>query len=241
MEQPRFYREWTDSGLTGFTVRDKETDIHIAAERDLRDESLASVRRFRGDIIRYIQAHPEFETSLVPLPEDEAAPSIVKAMLDAARRTGVGPMAAVAGAVSEFVGKELLRFSSEVILENGGDIFIKTNTGRNIGIYAGDSPLSGRVAVRIRSGPSPVGVCTSSGTVGHSLSFGKADAVTVVSGNTPLADSCATAAANMVTSGKDIEKALNFAKSIESIYGAVVIYKGTMGSIGDIELVRSDT
>jgi len=238
--QPRFYRKYTKSGLVDFTVKDRETDVLISAERDLKEEAEKLIRKYRSDISGYIEKNRDFETSLKPLPPDERAPDIVKSMIKAAATIGVGPMACVAGAISEFVGNGLLRFTKQVMLENGGDLFVKTEVMRKIGIYAGDSPLSGKIAIEIRPASTPVGVCTSSGTVGHSLSFGKADAVTILAPDTSLADACATATCNMVKTEKDIEKALEFAKSIESILGAVVIYRDKMGTIGEITISRGE-
>jgi len=237
MHKVRFYRDWTDSGLINFTARDRETDIFVSADKNLKVETENLIRQCRSDIIGYIKKNPLFEKTLEPLPFDEKAPEIVKSMLKASEKTGVGPMAAVAGAISEFAGKGLLRLTKEVILENGGDIFIKSDKETRIGIYAGSSPLSGKIAIKVDTAREALGVCTSSGTVGHSLSFGKADAVTVVARDTALADACATASCNRVKKARDIERALDFAKSVEGILGAVVIYKAKIGTIGQITLV----
>lgn len=237
MKQARFYRDWVNSDLLSFTVRDRETDILISAEKNLKGEAEKLIRRYRTDIIDYIKRNPKFETSLKPLPPDDNAAGIVKAMLKAGALAGVGPMAAVAGAISEFVGKDLLKFTNQVILENGGDIFIKTDKERKIGIYAGTSSLSKKIAIKIKPGL-PCGICTSSGTVGHSLSFGKADAVILVARDAIIADAAATATCNRVKTGGDIKAALNFAKNIEGVIGAMVIYRERIGSIGDIEITR---
>jgi hypothetical protein len=133
------------------------------------------------------------------------------------------------------VGRELLKKSREVIVENGGDIFLSTKKGRLVAVFAGDSPLSGRIALKIS--PGEVGVCTSSGTVGHSLSFGKADAVVVVSPDTLLADAAATALGNRVRSEEDIKKALHFAQEIPGIKGVVVVKGEKLGAWGEVELV----
>ena len=198
MSEVRFYRGWVNSGLVNFSAREEETDILISAEKNLKTKAEELIRRQRKYITDYIKIKPSFKTTLKPLPPDENAPEIVKSMLNAALLAGVGPMAAVAGAISEFVGGELLEFTKEIILENGGDIFIKRDKETKIGIYAGTSPLSGKIAVIIKPESMPLGVCTSSGTVGHSLSFGKADAVLIFSRDAALADACATAAANRV-------------------------------------------
>lgn len=237
MKKHQFYREWIASDLFKCEILEGETDIFFSSIKNLKSEAKKAICKYRADIIDYMKTHPEFQTSLKPFPHDELAPPVVKAMLRATSLAGVGPMASVAGAISEFVGRELLAFTEEVIVENGGDIFIKTKCERKIGIYAGNSPLSGKIAVKIKPELTPFGICTSSATVGHSLSFGNADAATVIAGDASLADACATAMCNRIRTEYDINSALNFAKSIEGIIGAVVIYKRKIGVKGDIELI----
>ena len=174
----------------------------------------------------------------MPVAPKETHPYIVERMCDAAQKANVGPMAAVAGAFSELVGLKLLEHSKEVIVENGGDLFIKSDSIRKIGIYAGKSPLSGKIALEIKPENTPIGVCTSSGTVGHSLSFGRADAVVIVSKDTFLADAAATATGNMVKDAEDIEKAISFASSINGVIGVLIISGDKMGMWGDIKLSK---
>jgi ApbE superfamily uncharacterized protein (UPF0280 family) len=145
-------------------------------------------------------------------------------------------MAAVAGAVSELVGFELLNYSDEIIVENGGDIFIKTNSKRKVGIYAGKSPLSEKIAIEIAPERTPIGICTSSGTVGHSLSFGKADAAVILAKDTFLCDAVATATGNRVKASGDIESAIEFAAGIDGVEGVLVIVGDKIGAWGDISL-----
>ena len=149
-------------------------------------------------------------------------------------------MAAVAGAFAEFVGRELLRISPEVIVENGGDIFLKTGKTRLVGVYAGESPYTGKIALKVEPADTPLGICTSSGTVGHSLSFGKADAVIVLSPSTSLADAAATAIGNIVQTADDVQKALDFARGVAGLLGVAVIINDKMGVWGKINLVRRD-
>lgn len=233
----RFYRSWIDSDLTGFEVKVDQTDLFVLAEENLQHQTKDAVIKYRDYIKDYIKTHPEFEKSLKPIEFDEKAPEIIKRMMRASQKTNVGPMAAVAGAMAEFVGTELLKFSEEVIVENGGDIFIKSQKDRKFAIFAGNSPLSGKIAILVEAKKTPLGVCTSSGTVGHSLSFGKADAVSVLAKDSSLSDAAATAICNIVKSKEAIEEALNFSKSIEGIMGCVVIYGDRIGSVGEVELV----
>ena len=157
-------------------------------------------------------------------------------MIVAARKADVGPMAAVAGAIAEHVGKDLLQYSRNVIIENGGDIFIHSQNDVHVGISAGSSPLSDKLSIIVRKNEMPMGICTSSGTVGHSLSFGNADAVCVKAKSVSLADAAATAIGNMTKSKRDIPKALQAGMKIEEVLGIIIVVGDQFGAIGDIEL-----
>lgn len=240
MYEPRFYRHWvTDKDLVSFTVIVKETDLLIRAQSYLKEEALSAAKKCRSRLEQYIQDNPLFLSSLQPVFVEKEAPAIVREMAHAAQGTGVGPMAAVAGAIAERVGKELLRFSSEVIVENGGDIFIKTGKERLIGMYAGKSRFTGEIVFSIQPEDTPLGICTSSGTVGPSLSFGIADAVTVISRSTALADAAATAIGNMVKSVDDIPAALEYAQTIKRVKGVAIIKDDQIGLWGEIKLADS--
>ena len=237
MYEPRTYRNLVVGGdLVAFTVQVEETDLYVRAKRDLSGEALSVVRELRSSLESYIAGHPNFRSSLKPLAVSRDAPPIVQEMARAATKAGVGPMAAVAGAVAEGVGRALLERSPEVIVENGGDIFLKVRTARRVLIYAGGSPLSNKLSLEVEPERTPLGVCTSSGTVGHSLSFGAADAVTVLSRSTALADAAATAIGNAVKSDGDIERGLALGKGIEGVEGIVIIVADTMGVWGNAVL-----
>jgi len=240
MYQPRTYRnEIKDGSLVSFTVAVKETDLYIRAVRDLTREALAAIHEIRSPLEEYIREHPLFLHSLEPVAVENGAAEIVRVMAEAARLANVGPMAAVAGAVAELVGRKLLAFSPEVIVENGGDIFLKVNSKRQIGIYAGGSAFTGRLAIEVEPGQTPLGVCTSSGTVGPSLSLGLADAAIILAPLVALADAAATAVGNLVKSEQDIDAAIERGKQIRGITGIVVIMGGNMGAWGDISLVKT--
>jgi ApbE superfamily uncharacterized protein (UPF0280 family) len=168
---------------------------------------------------------------------EEDAPSIVKDMAEAARTVGVGPMAAVAGAIAEAVGVDLLVHTPEVIVENGGDIFMKLLKSRLIGVYAGESAITGKIALEISPEETPLGVCTSSGTVGHSLSLGAADAVIILSHSAALADAAATAIGNIIKSAEDIAVAIEKVQLINGVTGVVIIKGDKLGVWGKVKLV----
>jgi ApbE superfamily uncharacterized protein (UPF0280 family) len=238
--QPRIYRHWVEGkDLIAFSVTEKETDLYIRASSNLQRKAQRLVLKYRRRLESYIQRYPDFQTSLVPITVTENAPAIVKEMAAAGVKAGVGPMAAVAGAIAECVGKELLAFSPEIIVENGGDIFLKILKKRVVGIYAGGSPMTGKIGLEINPQGTPLGVCTSSGTVGHSLSFGKADAVVVMAESVALADAAATAVGNQVKQPRDIDKALEFARGIGGLKGVVIIIGSEVGVWGEIKLCET--
>ncbi len=229
--------------LVSSIVRVGETDLHVLADRDVSLQVKDLVVRFRLQLERYIQKNPAFKTSLMPLPGDPAAPPLIREMLQAGYDAGVGPMAAVAGVVAGNVGKALVADGvQEVIVENGGDIYLHRNVDATIAIFAGQSPLSYNVGIQFSREQMPCGVCTSSGSVGHSLSFGDADSVTVVADSIALADAAATRLGNEIGKNNDrkvaISTALEYSKKIIGIRGVVIICADVMGAAGDIELVR---
>lgn len=238
MADPRFYRQWIrDEDLVSFELTVKQTDLYIRARRNLKDKTLDSVLKHRGSLESYIGRHPIFLTTLQPYQAEAGAPAIVKEMARVSQLAGVGPMAAVAGAIAEAVGRDLLAFTPEIIVENGGDIFLKISKKRMVGIYAGQSSFTKRIALEVLPRETPLGVCTSSGTVGHSLSLGSADAVIVLSPSTALADAAATALCNIIKAADDIPQAIEKAQSIEGLRGLVIIVGDKMGVWGKVRMV----
>jgi len=236
--QERAYRNYVKAdNLVKFEVIEKETDLLILAEKNLYDKALAFTLKYRTELETYIQIDPQFLKTFSPLRLHYRATPIVKAMAEAARKAKVGPMAAVAGAIAEFVGKDLLAFTEEIIVENGGDIFLKINQPRKVGIYAGASPFSEKIALEVEPRAKPFSVCCSSGTVGHSFSFGKADAVVVISSSAPLADAAATAIGNVVKEISDIEQGLKLAKRIKGLDGVLIIKDDQLGALGKVKIV----
>ena len=235
MYQERAYRGLIEpKELYNTTVIEKETDLFIVSSNEFKHQE--KVREIRKIISDYILIRPEFQTSLSPIASDEFAPDMIKHMISVSKQANVGPMAAVAGAVSQYLG-EFIDFNSEIIIENGGDIYLKSRDDRIISIYAGESSFSNRVGIKIKSEDTPLGICTSAGKVGHSLSFGNTDAVVVISEDTLLADVTATSIGNIVKTKEDIRDGLEFGKSISGILGIVIIIDEELGAWGEIELV----
>ena len=221
-------------------IRERQTDLEILTDKPLdKDFVKTKVSILRREIESYIGRDPRFLTSLKPLPAELNSPLIVREMSRQALKANVGPMAGVAGAIAESIGRSLLKKGyKEVIIENGGDIFLKTAKARFVGIYAGKSKLWQGLSLKINPSPAALGICTSSGTVGHSLSFGCADSVTILANNTALADTVATAAGNRAQSKNDLQKAVDFARSIKGVLGVVIIMKKNLIAWGKVEFAQ---
>jgi len=236
MYQERLYREKIRSDkLYRRTIVEKETDLLIVTSNPFKAD--AKVNELRSCIESYINRRKDF-LGLEPISKDEIAPKIIRHMIEASAQAGVGPMATVAGAVAHYIGESLT--DREIMIENGGDVYLKSDEDKVIAIYAGDSPFSNQVGIKIKSEDTPIGICTSAGKVGHSLSFGNTDAVVVISEDTLLADATATSIGNKVKRAEDIKDALEFGKAIPGILGIVIIIDDELGAWGDIELVSVD-
>ena len=228
------------TGLFAFHVVSQETDLMIQADRRLEHEAHEQVLTCRGHIEGYIERYPAFSTTLQPWSHNAFAPAIVRQMIHAGRVAGVGPMAAVAGAIAENVGRHLLGQCRQVVVENGGDVFVKTDDTVVAALFAGNSPLSMKIGVKLPPAENGFGVCTSSATVGHSLSAGVADAVCVIAPSCALADAAATAIGNRIHSSRHIKTAIDFGKSIAGINGVVVVVGQELGAWGSVELVSAN-
>lgn len=242
----RTYRNNAARGLKSFRTCIKETDLYISVDSESFSNELAQrvekmIMALRYDLEKYIERDPDFKVTLNPhviLPD---APAIARTMAAAANTAGVGPMAAVAGAFAEFVGRALRDVCAEVIVENGGDIFMSSNQNRLAGVIAGDSPFTGQIAIEIPAVKMPLGICTSSGTVGPSFSLGKADAAIIISGSTALADAAASAAGNVVQTKKDVKNGVEVAKAIPGVLGAVIIKGDQLAAWGEFKIIRVQT
>ncbi|MFH1350734.1 MAG: UPF0280 family protein [Pseudomonadota bacterium] len=234
----RTYRERVIAkNLVTFHVAVKETDLWVSAGRILENETRDLILDYRHQLETYIASHHGFLTTLSPYPEDPFAPPMVKEMIRATRELGVGPMASVAGAIAQFVGMDLLQGTDEVIVENGGDIFLKVNRRVTVSVFAGRSPLSEKIGLIIPVRQMPLGICSSSGTLGHSHSTGKADVVCILSPSAVFADGAATAIGNRIKDRGDLEGVAHWSKEIKEIMGGLAIIGNRMATWGDIEIV----
>jgi len=238
----RYYRQWIKTtDLIKTRIKIEETDLLILSRTkiDLKFTK-EKVYRLRQDIKDYIAKDKRFAVSLKPLTVELYVPPIIKLMAQASKSANVGPMAAVAGSVAQLLAEDLKNLGySELIIENGGDIFLtKQKKERLIAIFAGGSKFSGKLSLLIKPNKTPCGICTSSATFGHSLSFGNADSVVILAKDAALADAVATATCNLVKSSNDFKKAINFAKKIVGVFGILIILGSNLASWGKIEIKK---
>jgi hypothetical protein len=243
--QERKYREWMGKRFPHhFLLRHQASDIWIGlGEVNNLEELQTRLQRLQvelyDDLERYIDRRPEFLTSLNPLDEDATAPEIARDMIRAAQVAGTGPMAAVAGTLAQYIAKEARRMgANEVVAENGGDLFLDCASDLVIALYAGESPFSHRIGLMVRVPEMPLSLCTSSGTVGHSFSFGKADAVVVKSRDGALADALATSICNQIGESQPMEKILEKYHKLDDIEGIVAVRRDQLAAVGCMELTK---
>lgn len=247
MHSDRFYRSWhKGKDLRYFHIKVKESDLEIGVDKGSYTRGLEiwcrqALAKLRQELEAYIALDAGFQTSLIPVTLLPSAPLIAQTMSEAAGKAGVGPMAAVAGAIAQFIGLGLAAQVKQVVVENGGDIFMAGDQERVVAIFAGSSPFTNKIGLLIKPQEYPLSVCTSSGTVGPSLSFGKADAVIIKASSAPLADAAATGIANLVITPDDFESALAAARNIPELKGVLIIKDDQMALWGDMEIVPVHT
>jgi len=232
------YRKWIDvDDLKKFEVKIRQTDLFILANSLLEKEAIHYTLEVRRQIEEYIEQKPEFLTSLFPLPLDHFAPPIVKEMLEAAKSFGVGPMAAVAGAIAHYVGEALLRHTDEVIVENGGDIYAFLKRPLRVSLLPWIQREKDFIKLELSQDIMPISVCSSSSKIGHSLSFGEADLACLISPSGAMADAAATMAGNLLKKGMNPKGLVKDLSKNPLILGGVLIFNGQLTLWGKIKLL----
>ena len=199
------------------------------------DAVKAEIVHLRKVLDAYIDRHPAFRTSFEPVELLAGAPDIAGRMAHAAGLVGVGPMAAVAGAMAQGAAEAALAAGvREVIVDNGGDIFLHAAAPVIVALGTGTAELADRLAFALEPRDTPIAICSSSGRMGHSMSLGQCDLATVVAKDAALADAAATQAANLVTTDADVDRALECIAAIEGVDGVVIVRDERVGLAGDL-------
>lgn len=223
-------------------------ETHIRLTSDLKSHNLEDyIYQIRASLKSYIAHHQDFLLSFEPLHHDEdTLPLIVEKMYESSALADVGPMACVAGCISEMSLDYLIRNGSSFsIVENGGDIALINNRKVLCGIYSGNEVLGNSIAFEIKKRKSPLGICTSSGKIGHSISLGDSDSVSVISSSPSLADGLATRIANEVVGTDSESKVMNAVETAEGysdlFEGVLIISKESVATVGRLpKIVETD-
>ncbi len=226
---------------------EKESDITIIS--DSKNAILKAKKSFyfhRTNLEKYILKDSHFLKSFSPVKVNTRL-EIVKIMANVAYICDVGPMAAVAGALADLM-LESMKSNNEdnnpefeeckiALVENGGEIAIDSEEPMSIAFYAGENELNLNIGFLVEKKDCPIGIGTSSATVGHAISLGQSDAVTIFAKNAALADAAATKIGNVVK-GNDIEnsikKGLDIADDIDGIRGVFISRENKVGQVGKL-------
>jgi len=236
--EERYYRKYVaPQGVKNFNVTLFESDLQIYTDGDIEDELTETLRDIRKILEAYIEKYPDFNDSLVPIKPLSSDHKIIRHMKDASKKLGVGPMATVAGAVAHYLGQAYYKQTSELIIENGGDLYVYSTSDKKILLHGGKDAKVKNLTIELEKDLLPIGVCTSSGKLGHSLSFGQSDAITVISKDTLVADAAATAFGNLLKGKGQIADVLNYSKTVKGLDGVVAIVDDQMGAWGNFKFV----
>lgn len=244
MYEPRLYRENMNTNrFDAVTVSVKETDLWVGCseieQKELfRIDLLRRLPEIRQEIEDFIENNPEFGSAHQPIEPVLCSSKTVRSMLKASHKAKVGPMAAVAGAISQRVGRYIRDkyHPDETVVENGGDIYLKVKNDIVISPYIGKPGNNEQIKVLIPGG-TECGICTSSGTIGHSYSYGNSDAVTVISSEPATADAYATGIANKIKSKDDINRVAKEYQAVGDIDALCIVVEDTIAYQGKYELI----
>ena len=231
-----FYR--TDAcNKNSFTVTYKNTNIFVTSDGELREEIKKLLPEIYDTVENYIALNPQFGKSFVPIKKDEDAPEIIKRMFDAAEEAKTGPMASVAGAIAEALFRSVAKKFGTLVIENGGDIFLASDSALTCGLYSGTA--FDNFGIRIKKEFMPCGISSSSAKIGHSVSFGAATLATVISRSGAAADACATMLANKIHSETTLKNAVDECAAQKNVIGCAGIFENKIAFAGDIEFVKT--
>lgn len=242
----RTYRHSMGSNrFSSFSLAIAESDVWVGYRGDadaalIKKETASLVRRLRSRILGYEDR--AFLSSLVPLSPIADVSDFLKGMFDAAAKAQVGPMASVAGAVAQEIGIHLKKqfLLTEIVVENGGDLYIDVLEPLSVKILIPTSRFSGNLSLIIDPLYCPLGLCSSSATFGHSMSFGMADIVMVACSDAALSDAYATAYCNQVKRKDDVQKICEALVANAEVISALVVLDDTLAIGGRLEVKACD-
>ncbi len=236
MYEERFYRGHVLSKFK-LEVSFNESDLLICTDKKVDKWVIEPIlEKYYCQIKKYVKEKPIFMNSLFPLEDDASASSIVKKMMESSRISGIGPFSSVAGAIAFYVGNEMSEICEEIVIENGGDIFLNIKEDKHLGIYLGERFKIKNLVLKIRKRNYSFGIASSSSVIGHSLNFGNADLVTVIAKDVIIADGLATSLSNKIKIVNDVELVIEEAKNIPELEAIFIAFDNKIFLWGDLEI-----
>ena len=226
---------------------EKESDITIISDSNTAiSRAKISFQFHRANLEDFVLRNSKFLKSFSPVKVNTSY-RVIELMAEVAFLCDVGPMAAVAGALADLMLEEMqlkgdnedpnFKESRIALVENGGEIAIDSEEPMKIALYAGQNELNSNLGFLVKKEDCPIGIGTSSATIGHAISLGQSDAVTIFAKNAALADAAATKVGNAVK-GKDVEKSikkgLDIIDQLEGVTGAFISRGNKVGQIGKL-------
>jgi ApbE superfamily uncharacterized protein (UPF0280 family) len=215
--------------LRTFDIQVQDMVLHVTAGTDLNEESRAAALSFWEQLHAYTLRNPEIRTSKRPIEVDEQAPEIVREMVGAAARAGVGPMFSFQGAVTDHVGRFLARDMDEVTVSCGGDYFILARKRQKLTIHT--KPDGGGIAVVVQPSKRGVGIATSLGRGAALL-----DGLAVLAESCMLADAAAAGVQAILPKPDGFRLALVYLRKVPGVVGGVVVRGDRIGVAGGVEI-----
>lgn len=227
-----------------FVVEESDCTVVTNYEPAIK-KAMTQLVQDRAILKFFVKNNPVWQNSFVPMHTKDPAP-IIELMEESAEICDVGPMAAVAGALADRMQMVMLenKHVQVAVVEDGGEIAINSAEDIVIALYVLSNSLKAKLGFKFAGGSTAVGLGTSSGQFGHSISLGEADTATIFAKNAALADAAATKICNAVK-GEDHEKSilkgLDLADKIDGLYGVFITrgkFIGKKGKIPDLVTIQ---
>ena len=222
-------------------VEIEETAATIAAARDYIEPAVTAIKAARAEIERKIRRDDFFLTTLEPYSPGDDDGRVIHRMCEASNMAGVGPMATVAGTIAQ---EAMEAMASEGCthgwVDNGGDIALLLESAGTVEIFSEPDSRSA-CALELEPTDTIIGICTSSGRLGHSISLGNSDAAVAIADNAILADALATAIGNRVAGADSLKTCFDPFKEIKGFIAGLAMIDGSVSIHGRLpRLVEID-
>jgi len=215
-------------------VEIEETAATIAADREFLEPAVEAIRSTRSQIERQIRQDRFFLTTLEPYDPEASSARVIKRMCTASSTAGVGPMATVAGVIAQEALEAMVsKGCRHGWVDNGGDLALILEKTATLEIFS-DPESKSACAIELEPTDEIIGICTSSGTLGHSISFGNADVSLAIADDAVLADALATAIGNAVIGKESLNTCFDKLKKVDGFRAGLAMIEGSISTHGKL-------